>query len=246
MSKPIIGVLGNLLLQQDALFISAERVYSNSTYFRAVERGGGIPLLIGVGGDEADMAQVLSICDGLLLPGGVDIDPALYGEGPHRKLGAILPEQDVCWLAALRFAKASGMPILGICRGMQLMCVEAGGSMYQDLSLVSHDVLQHEQRLRRTHAIHGVTITAGSALAQVLGTHHISTNSLHHQCVRAPGKGWLITAQADDGVIEGVESSDGLWLGVQWHPEEMPESQPCMGQLFQNLCEKAQSRRNTK
>ena len=242
MKKPIIGVMGNLLLQQDAAFVHMERVYANTAYLRAIERGGGIPLLLSIGGDAEDTAQALSHCDGLLLPGGLDITPELYGEEPHAALGAVLPEQDAAWAMALREATRLGLPVLGICRGMQFLCVFSGGSLYQDLSAREEPSLQHLQQLRRTHPIHSVVLTPGSVLAGILGTESVRVNSLHHQAVKEPGEGLRVCARAKDGIVEAVESADGLWLGVQWHPEELLDTVPRMNLLFEHFVEEAQKR----
>lgn len=238
----MIGVMGNLLLQQDAAFLQMERVYANTAYLRAIERGGGIPLLLSTGGSAEDTAQALSHCDGLLLPGGLDITPELYGEEPHAALGAVLPEQDAAWAMALREAKRLGLPVLGICRGMQFLCVFSGGSLYQDLSARAEPSLQHLQQLRRTHPIHSAALTPGSVLAGILGTDSVQVNSLHHQAVKEPGEGLRVCARAKDGVVEAVESTDGLWLGVQWHPEELLDTVPCMNLLFEHFVANAQKR----
>ena len=236
MKKPIIGVMGNLLLHHDAAFLSMERLYANTPYLRAVEQCGGIPLLLSVSGGPEDYEQVLSHCDGLLLPGGADVSPALYGEEPHAALGAVLPEQDAAWQSALQVAKRLKLPVFGICRGMQFLCVFAGGSLYQDLSMRGEPHLQHLQQLRRTHPIHRVSLSPGSAMAAILGAQSVMANSLHHQAVREPGQGLLVSGCTEDGIVEAVESSDGLWLGVQWHPEELLATVPCMRRLFEHFC----------
>lgn len=239
MKSPIIGIAGSLLRREEAEFGSIWQLYVNQTYPDAVEQGGGTPLLLPCTGSLDRLEAALSLCDGLLLPGGGDIDPNLYGEQPHTLLGAVLPELDLQWLHTARWAMAHKIPVLGICRGMQLLNVAAGGSLYQDLSQRAEQTLQHLQRQTRDAALHSVTLLQGSALARILGAGELRTNSLHHQAVKEAGQGFCACAWAADGVVEGIESTDGLCVGVQWHPEELLQTVPCMKELFTDLCARA-------
>lgn len=237
--SPIIGIAGSLLRREEEEFGSIWQVYVNQTYPDAVEQGGGTPLLLPCTGSLERLEAALSLCDGLLLPGGYDVDPNLYGEQPHLLLGAVLPELDLQWLHIVRWAMAHKIPVLGICRGMQLMNVAAGGSLYQDLGQRTEQTLQHLQQQTRVFGLHSVTLLQDSALARILGTQEVRANSLHHQAVKALGQGFCACAWTADGVIEGIESADGLCLGVQWHPEELLQTMPCMKNLFTDLCERA-------
>lgn len=239
MKMPIIGILGSIMRCEDTEFGSILQLYANQAYPQAVEHGGGVPLLLPCAGSAEVLGAALELCDGLLLPGGCDIDPALYGEEPHPLLDAFYHELDEQWLFAIRWAAAHKKPVLGICRGMQLLNVAAGGSLYQDLSMRDSESLQHLQHKNRDTALHNVTLLPGSELSQILGEQSVRVNSLHHQAVKTVGQGLIPCAWAADGVVEGIETADGLCIGVQWHPEELLQTAPNMINLFTALCEKA-------
>ena len=131
------------------------------------------------------------------------------------------------------------MPVLGICRGLQLVNVAFGGSLYQDLSYMNPDHMLHSQKQNRDYLIHQVTIDADSHLASILGKEPVYTNTLHHQCVKEPGKGLKITAHTADGIPEAMETANGQFILVQWHPEELQNSEPRLRGLFKDLIEKA-------
>ena len=131
------------------------------------------------------------------------------------------------------------MPVLGICRGLQLVNVAFGGSLYQDLSYMNPDHMLHSQKQNRDQLIHQVSVDADSYLASVLGTGSVYTNTMHHQCVKTPGEGLKITARTADGIPEAMETADGQFILVQWHPEELQDSEPRMRGLFKDLVEKA-------
>lgn len=131
------------------------------------------------------------------------------------------------------------MPVLGICRGMQLVNVARGGSLYQDISLMEGTRQMHTQRQNRDYPIHKVVIRSGSRLSKILGQEEIFTNTLHHQCVNGPGKDLLITAWTGDKVPEAMESLDGRVILVQWHPEELTKTVPEMNEIFKDLVERS-------
>ena len=184
--------------------------------------------------------KLIDLCDGLLFPGGEDIDPGYYGENPHKNLGEIRPEVDKFLFHSLLYALEQRKPALGICKGMQMMVVATGGSLYQDIySQREEETFLHCQSGRRTYGVHQVQIDKDSHLFQILETGQIATNSMHHQSVRTLGKGLRLSAHTEDGIVEAVESLDGRLIGVQWHPEEMVPESGAMKRLFKNLVQRA-------
>jgi putative glutamine amidotransferase len=172
--------------------------------------------------------------DGLLLTGGADLDPALYGEQRMPESGDVEPERDELELAMTRTALARDLPILGICRGMQALNVACGGTLYQDIATQLPDTELHDwHKLPRNHLAHNVTVEPGSRLSEILGAQELRVNSLHHQAVRRPGAGLRIVARAADGVAEGLEAPGRRFaLAVQYHPEELVETDALSRRLF--------------
>lgn len=205
-------------------------------YVDAVAAAGGVPLLLPVL-DPGRAATVVEGLDGLLLSGGGDVDPAWYGcvASPHvRKVQA---ERDGWEMALLRAALARGLPVLGICRGAQLLNVAAGGSLVQHLPDVSD--LAHCVDDRCNEEVHDVRIEAGSRLHTVVGSDGFGVNSLHHQAVSRLGHGLVAVAWADDGTVEAIEGITPVrMLGVQWHPELLTD-RPGHRALFEWLCAEA-------
>lgn len=238
MDKPIIGLLGIRMLDTSGP-VPVVRDFINATYCECVIRAGGIPVLVPATTRPEDVANALAVCHGLVLPGGPDVDPRLYGEDPIPVLGTVDVQVDELWAAALHCAMERGLPVLGVCRGMQLANVALGGSLYQDVTLMRGDCQLHAQRQARDYPLHRVEIDEGSHLARILGTTSVFTNTMHHQCVREPGEGLRVVARTADGVPEAAETADGGIILVQWHPEELLESVPCMRALFENLVERS-------
>lgn len=239
MKKPIIGVLGNTSTVDGPFAQKLPKACVNKAYTDAVERNGGAPLLIPASTDAETVEALLALCDGLLLPGGEDVDPRYYGQNLHHLIGTIRPEIDAFYMICVQYGLSHHLPMLGICRGMQFLNVAMGGSLYQDLSLREKKSNQHSQRYDRSYAVHRVLIEEGSGLAEILGTTRIDTNTMHHQAVDQLGEGLVLTAVAEDGVVEAFETPDRYVIGVQWHPEELVETVPQMNRLFQDLMEKA-------
>lgn len=218
MTAPRIAVSGVLRRWQDA-----DRVAVNAAYVHSLVAAGAVPLMLSqlIGPDAADRA--LEACDGLLLTGGEDIDPACYGGGPERPLRTVDQARDAFELALFRAARQQGLPILGICRGMQLINVALGGTLWQDLPSDRGGAVDHDPATARDARVHLVRLTPGSRAARALGSTQLSPNSFHHQGIRDLAPGLVATAWAPDGLIEAVETAeeDGWLLGIQWHPEEM-------------------------
>ncbi len=200
-------------------------------YRRAVQAAGAEPV------DLIPGTKVLPDVDGLLLPGGWDVDPSFYGERRDEKVGETDPELDETELSMFRQARERELPVLGICRGQQVINVAMGGSLVQHLE--GHEV----RALGRSHLAHTIEVDPDSELGRAAGEHKIRVNSLHHQAVRTLAPGLQQTARGDDGTVEGVESNDGLIVAVQCHPEELTTDLPWARHLFERFVARARGRR---
>lgn len=216
MRCPVIGVT-------PAYDEQARSYRLDEAYVRSVLAAGGMPLMLPYPPDEGQRAAALAAVDGLLLSGGHDVDPAQFGAEPHRRLGTITPTRDAAELSWVRQGLATGLPMLGICRGAQAICVAAGGTLYQDLAEeFPARTIKHRQEAPRAYPTHAVSLAPGSRLAGLLGPGSIRVNSFHHQAVKTPPAGFAVTATAPDGVIEAIEAGEYRFcVGVQWHPECM-------------------------
>jgi len=214
-----------------------EIIRLGEVYVQAVLRAGGVPLLLPPVGKLAAEA-VLPRLDGLILSGGGDIDPILFAGQPHPNVYGIDPQRDEQEIALVKAAVRLKMPFLAICRGIQVVNVALGGTLYTDISDQLPGALVHpwQDGAPHDHLTHPVSVVAGSRLAELLGTTtQVQVNSLHHQGVHRLADGLVCTATAPDGLIEAVEvSGHPFGLAVQWHPEWLPASAP-MQRLFQGL-----------
>jgi gamma-glutamyl-gamma-aminobutyrate hydrolase PuuD len=204
-------------------------------YVTSVVAAGGIPLLVPPL-PAAAAPLVLSAAAGLLLTGGGDVAPFRYGEATDSATGEVDDERDESELALTRQAVAMGLPILGICRGAQLLNVALGGTLSQHIS--DDGPVRHRWGQRRYEAVHRVDVDAATVLASAVGARHLMVNSIHHQAVERVAPGLRATALAEDGVIEALEGLAGHVLAVQWHPECLPVETASRG-LFSWLVEKA-------
>jgi len=203
-----------------------------NTYKRAVEAAGAeaVYLPAGTGG--------LGNVDGLLLPGGWDVDPARYGEKPDSRIGDIDADLDETELRLVKQAHQQQIPVLGICRGQQVINVALGGSLVQHLE--GHQLRAFGPK----HLAHGAEVDLASELGRAVGGRQIQVNSLHHQAVRTLAPGLRQTATGDDGTVEGLESDDGLIVAVQCHPEELTADLPWASRLFERFVARARNRNN--
>ncbi len=197
------------------------------SYFSAVEAAGGIPL--GIPPLPEDSLRVLyEMCDALLLPGGMDLDPATYGAGPGPE-GEVHPELDRTEMLLTGWARRDRLPLLGICRGAQMLTVALGGTLWRDLPTESGAV-GHGGTEGEPTRHHDIEITPGSRLHALLGPGPLPVNSRHHQATRTTGENLRVSAQAPDGTPEAIEAAgpdeDWFALAVQWHPEELPADHP--------------------
>ena len=209
---PVIGITGNVTEGNLSLL---------SGYFKSIVAAGGIPMVIPPYEDTNLMIEMLNRVDGLLLSGGADVNPLFLNEEPVEALHNINPWRDRQELLLVRLAANRQIPILGICRGIQVMTAALGGQLYQDIDTqIEGKHIKHSQDLDRAYASHMVNLEPDSLLAQLFQAEKLAVNSFHHQAVKEPAPGFRVTARSTDGVIEAVESTEfKSMMGVQWHPE---------------------------
>jgi putative glutamine amidotransferase len=216
--------------------------YIKREYYQAILLAGGIPVLLANVESQSITKALIESIDGLLLTGGGDIHPRTYGQKPHEKLSTTTVARDRFELEAIRLSLADNMPILGICRGHQVLNIAMGGTLYQDLSCVEHKTLIHSDPEQTGKILHKVKIQKDSKLFQIIGSTAIETNSSHHQVVDKLGKGLKATAFASDGLIEGIEHSQyDFVIGIQWHPEGIIKRQHSL-KLFRAFIKAASMR----
>lgn len=233
MRRPLIGL--TTALRQDSPGIMSAGI--RRTYVQAVLDAGGLPVLIPPAPEDV-LRETFFRLDGLLLPGGGDVAPAHYGEPPHPKLGAVEPERDELELALCRLALAGDKPLLAICRGIQVMNVATGGTLYQDIPSQHQTAIGHasDLSLARNYIAHNVLIEPGSHLANLVGSEPLAVNSWHHQALKDIGRGLVVTGRAPDGIVEAVEASGHRFaVGVQFHPEDLYPTSARVQQLFRGF-----------
>ena len=213
------------------------------SYIQAVEAAGGAAFLLPLTVDREVLECLLSRCGGVLFSGGPDPHPFLWGEETAPGCGRIQPQRDQMELSVLKLALSLDLAVLGICRGIQILNVGLGGSLYQDLSSQSPDRVRqtapiaHDQPLDPAFPSHHVTVLEQSLLWNITGRQNrLAVNSHHHQAVRQPAPGLIICARSDDGLIEAVEWPEKpFFLGVQWHPERLCSSDPASAGIFRRF-----------
>jgi putative glutamine amidotransferase len=248
MNKPMIGVtVSEIRAKEDAQRVRhGEPTQTEMTlglaYMRAVERAGGLPVALPPLESE-NVDPLLDQLSGLLLTGGPDLDPACYGAGPHPELGPIDHDVDVFEVALCRHADRRGIPILGICRGAQVLNVARQGTLIQHLPEISSGAIEHRQSEPGDRTTHEVRVAPDSGLAQTTGGGPVDVNSFHHQAIDRLGLGLRPVAWARDGVIEAIEADERqeghFVLGVQWHAETLIEEAEQLA-LFERLVRAAE------
>lgn len=214
---PLVGVTGTT-----EIIRGLPRVRVNEAYSRAVELAGMIPVVLPPFGDPGLAAAAVRSLDGFLLTGGEDVDPARYGAVRHEAVDAPHERRDATELALVAAARRQRIPLLAICRGLQIVNVALGGSLVQDLPTERPDTLPHAPGGPRDTRVHDVHVNPGSRLAAAIGATQLRVNSSHHQAIDRLAEALVVTARAPDGVVEGAETADDWWMvGVQWHPEEL-------------------------
>jgi len=240
--RPLIGVPTGR--EKSQRFFGLPLYIMNQTYVRTLENLGALPVLIPLQMSEATLRGIFERLDGILLPGGEDIDPGHYGEERHPQLGSTDQERDRTELLLARWAIEEGLPLLGVCRGAQVINVVCGGTLYQDLTSQMPELQKHDYfppTFERFRISHQVAIEPDSRLARSLGHVH-EVNSMHHQGIRRLGAGLRAVAVSEDGLTEAVEvPSLPFVVGVQWHPEELAKTDQHSAGLFYDFVSAASS-----
>ncbi|MBD8037212.1 gamma-glutamyl-gamma-aminobutyrate hydrolase family protein [Solibacillus sp. A46] len=209
--KPIIGL---------TMYDFDKKMDINNVYLTSIEQAGGIPICI-PNATKGNVEALLDIVDGIVLIGGADIDPLLFNEEPHRNIGSVVRKRDDSDLLLMNEAFKRQMPILGICRGQQILNVAFGGTIIQDIPSQVENIVQHKQPSKRGELAHTVDVKTPKFKA-IFGEESFRVNTFHHQSVGKLGKGLITSAVAKDGIIEGIEhESHPYCVAVQWHPEEL-------------------------
>ena len=215
MTKPLIGIGSDVQSPPG----KRERAFAYLTYVEALRRTGAIPVLIPPQPENA--AELIQDLDGVLLAGGDDCDPSFYGQQPLPSVEPMDPRRQANEVSLAKYAREAGVPTLGICLGVQVMNVAAGGTLVQDIDTQVETEIEHASE-PEDRARHDVIVEQGTKLAGVLARRELNVNSSHHQAIRDVGDGLRVTAHAPDGVIEGLEDPrHPFYVGVQWHPEDM-------------------------
>ena len=240
MIAPLIGVSTSISVGK-----YPERAYVNTAYLRAIQQAGGIPLLLPPPLDPDPLAVLWQRLDGLVLTGGDDIDPARFGEAPHPRTTGVSESHDTLEIALVHRALEDDVPLFAICRGLQVVNVALGGSLYQDIADQTGSAIEHSQKERRDQPTHAVKVMGeGTRLGKILGALELNVNSMHHQAIKKLGKGLREVGWAPDGVIEAAELEDSqrFLVGVQWHPEELVGRDPAARNLFASVVDEARKR----
>lgn len=240
MNPPLIGVSTSVTIGR-----YPERAYINAAYLNAVQQAGGVPVPLAPQLGRSERAELLKRLHGVLLTGGGDVDPARFGEAPHATTADVSAARDELEIELTRWAIEQRVPLLAVCRGLQVLNVALGGSLHQDIPSEPGSPLDHSQLGLQTSArstpTHAVKVQDGSRLAGVLGALEVDVNSFHHQAIHRLGRGLKDVAWAPDSIVEGVELGDEarFVLGVQWHPEELVAHDRTARNLFAALVQRA-------
>ena len=238
--KPIIGISSSVIVDDSGSFAGYKRAYVNKDYVDAVIKAGGVPLIIPFNTDKEVIISQAQVIDGLIISGGHDVSPYNYGQEPSPLLGETFPERDTYEMLLLEESKKRNLPILGICRGSQIINVAGGGTLYQDLSLIPGNVLKHNQVSKPTLKTHKIQIEENSIISEIFGKETM-VNSFHHQALDKVADDFKVVARASDGIVEAIQHKTYKFLvGVQWHPEMLAVECDEARELFKRLIEEAE------
>jgi putative glutamine amidotransferase len=246
---PLIGITADLLAPDNGASVNREpTLFLPQRYCRAVQNAGGVPVILPFLTSAVGARRLLEGIDGLLISGGnFDIHPRYYGEEPIDGLGKVKQERTEFELQLVNLALKRDLPMLGICGGAQAINVALGGSLYQDIAIQVPSAGEHQQSARKQTRGHRVRIHAGTQLGRIVRCRTLEANTTHHQAVKALGRGLVVNAIADDGVIEGIESPRHAFaLGVQWHPEVLAPRNTHHRRIFSgfvSICKRFRRRR---
>lgn len=225
--KPMIGITPLVDTERDSYWILTE-------YMKGVEMAGGIPVMLPLITDKDDIKKLASSFDGFLFSGGPDIDPKYFGEDLLPECGLILPERDAMEIALFKEVLALGKPIFGICRGLQLINVAAGGSLYQDLQTQYPITVNHRMEPPYDKVVHKVSILPDTPFAELLACEELGVNTRHHQAIKDLAPSLKEFAISEDGLIEGIYMPDKRFVAAtQWHPEHAFGTDMCSEKFFQ-------------
>ncbi len=239
-ARPVIGISGDILTGD-----GVDRHAVRDSYIAAVLNAGGAPLIIPCTGHEAAAYAIYRTLDGLLLTGGADVQPDLYGESQNgTEMDSVEPRRDATELWLARWAIADDLPLLGICRGHQVLNVALGGTLFQDIPLqLPESSLDHRGSTYtsdRGLLAHQVVLEPQCKLSAIFGTSQLMVNSLHHQSVKQVAQGLKVVGRSPDGVVEALESDNHRWVAsIQWHPEELWRQHSSAANLFKAFVEAA-------
>jgi putative glutamine amidotransferase len=214
----------------------------NQRYYYAATDAGAVPWMVPLLAEDLETVRLIyERLDGVMLAGGVDMDPTTFGERPHPALGNVDPARDTVELALARWAIEDGKPLLGLCRGLQVINVALGGTLHQDLAAELPGAIKHDyfptSGFERDYLAHQVALTEGTRLARTFGARTVPVNSMHHQGIKRLGDELVASAHAPDGLIEGIElpGDADFVVGVQWHPETLDTKEPRTRGLFEGF-----------
>ncbi|MEO5511080.1 MAG: gamma-glutamyl-gamma-aminobutyrate hydrolase family protein [Longimicrobiales bacterium] len=245
--RPVIGVTTQTLQAIDNIPANLPHSWvMNERYVSALAAVGAAPVLIPLLSDDDVLRAVFDSLDGVFIPGGVDMDPATYGCKKDSLCGTIDIPRDRVELLFAKWAVAEGKPVFGVCRGMQVLNVAAGGTLHQDTTAYFPNAIKHDYfptaGFARDYLAHDAAVAPGTRLHAMVGADSIRINSMHHQGVDRLGSGLIVSATASDGLIEALEGGgDAYVVGVQWHPEMLIDSDPAARALFRTFVEAAGS-----
>ncbi len=232
--RPLIGITPDSEERPASEESREQVILLRDAYTRALLNAGAIPFILPIVTSPAIVHSILERLDGIVVSGGnFDIDPKYYGESSTPALGALKEARTVFELEVISWALKQDIPLLGICGGAQALNVALGGSLYQDITTEILDAGEHQRGALREGNQHRIEIVEGTKLRQIVERSALEVNTTHHQAVKRLGTRLITNAMAEDGVIEGIESPDHLFvLGVQWHPERLTESDLAQKKIF--------------
>ena len=234
--KPVVGITGAYVFHNKFM----EGTYVHHDYQKSVAVNGGIPIVLPFV-EEKLASLMVDQCDAIILSGGEDVDPSVFKKDPHPNLGDTVLLRDNVELKIIERAMERNIPILAICRGIQILNVALGGTLIQDIPSQVEEAIKHSQSVNRNYDTHWVTIKENSKLASIIGETKTRVNSLHHQAIDVVADNLEVVAKSSDGVIEAVEHTNyaSFLLGIQWHPESMAATNEKMNRIFSELIESA-------